>query len=145
MNWKICYLGAIGRGARLIGGRDMTNGFAKDLIVAGLAATVVIGLGARPGLAHNDWGLPLVGGLVGGAGLTALYYNSQRHDEPRTQVVQQPVYVTPAAAPVVAATPAVPTASTIEQQLNVLDQLAAKGYITPAEYQARRQALLDQL
>jgi hypothetical protein len=109
-------------------------------------AVLGTGLGASPSQAHHsDWGLPLVGGLVGGAGLTALYYNSQRRDEPRTQVVQQPVYVTPAAAPVVAATPAVPTASTIEQQLNVLDQLAAKGYITPAEYQARRQALLDQL
>jgi hypothetical protein len=109
--------------------------------VAALAA----GLGASPGQAHHsDWGLPLVGGLVGGAGLTALYYNSQQHSQPRTEVVQQPVYVTPAVAAAPAA-PAVPAASTIEQQLNVLDQLAAKGYITPAEYQARRQALLDQL
>ena len=49
-----------------------------------------------------------------------------------------PVYAAPAA-------PAAPTAASIEQQLNVLDQLAAKGYITQSEYQARRQALLNQL
>lgn len=107
-------------------------------------AALAAGLGASRAQAHHsDWGLPLVGGLVGGAGLTALYYNSQQHSQPRTEVVQQPVYVAPAAVPVAA--PAVPSASTIEDKLNVLDQLAAKGYITPAQYQARRQALLDQL
>ena len=38
---------------------------AKGIVVASVAA-VLGGLGSRPGLAHNDWGLPLVGGLVGG-------------------------------------------------------------------------------
>jgi drug/metabolite transporter (DMT)-like permease len=123
---------------------DMMKPFGRGLGVAAIAA-MATALGASPSQAHHsDWGLPLVGGLVGGAGLTALYYNSQRHDEqrsaPAAQVVQ-PVYVTPAAA----AAPAVPSATTIEDKLNVLDQLAAKGYITPAQYQARRQALLDQL
>ena len=51
-------------------------------------------------------------------------------------------YVAPAPAP---AAPAAPSAATIEHQLNVLDELAAKGYITQSEYQARRQALLNQL
>ena len=106
--------------------------------------TALAGIGAGSAKAHHsDWGLPLVGGLVGGAGLTALYYHSQQQHQqsaPPAQVVQ-PVYVTPAAAPA----PAVPSATTIEDKLNVLDQLAAKGYITPAQYQARRQALLDQL
>jgi hypothetical protein len=116
--------------------------------LAAVAIAAVAGLGAGSAHArHSDWGLPLVGGLVGGAGLTALYYNSQRHDQERSappaQVVQ-PVYVAPAA-PLPAAAPAVPSATTIEDKLNVLDQLAAKGYITPAQYQARRQALLDQL
>jgi hypothetical protein len=128
---------------------DMTNMLGRGLGVVAMAA-LAAGLGAGPAKArHSDWGLPLVGGLVGGAGLTALYYNSQRHDQERSappaQVVQ-PVYVAPAATvPAVAPAPAVPSATTIESQLNVLDQLAAKGYITPAEYQARRQALLDQL
>ena len=110
--------------------------------VAALAA----GLGAGPAQAHHsDWGLPLVGGLVGGAGLTALYYHSQQGDRERAQPAPvqavQPVYVTPAAP----AAPAVPSATSIEDKLNVLDQLAAKGYITPDQYKARRQALLDQL
>jgi Short C-terminal domain len=120
----------------------MTNGFAKGLIVAGLAATVVIGLGTRPGLAHNDWGLPLVGGLAGGYALSSLMHERER---PRETVVSEPVYAAPAPAYVAPAAPATPTASSIEHQLNVLDDLAAKGYITQEEYQTRREALLNQL
>jgi hypothetical protein len=93
---------------------------------------ILAGLAAAPAQAHHsDWGLPLVGGLVGGAGLTALYYHSQQQHQsaPPAQVVQ-PVYVAPAAT-VPAAAPAVPSAT--------------KGYITPAQYQARREALLNQL
>ncbi len=126
----------------------MTKVLAKGLIVASVAATVGIALGARPGLAHNDWGLPLVGGLAGGYALSSLMH--QRESRP---VYEQPAYVAPApayvapAAPayVAPAAPAVPSAATIEQQLNTLDQLAAKGYITQSEYQARRQALLNEL
>ena len=124
----------------------MRNKLGRGLCVVAMAA-LAAGLGASSATAHHsDWGLPLVGGLVGGAGLTALYYHSQqqRQESAPAQVVQ-PVYVAPAAVPAVAAAPAVPSATTIEDQLNVLDQLAAKGYITPAQYQARRQALLDQL
>jgi hypothetical protein len=120
----------------------MTKALAKGLIVAGVAATVAIGLGARPGLAHNDWGLPLVGGLAGGYALSSLMHQRER---PRETVVTQPVYAAPAPAYVAPAAPAGPTASSIEHQLNVLDDLAAKGYITQSEYQARRQALLNEL
>jgi hypothetical protein len=122
--------------------------------IAGVAiAVLATGLGGAAANAHHsDWGLPLVGGLVGGAALTGLYYNSRDRGggggeryAPPAQVVQ-PVYVAPAATVTpVAPAAAVPSATTIESQLNVLDQLAAKGYITPAEYQSRRQALLDQL
>jgi hypothetical protein len=122
----------------------MRNMLGRAMGVAAIAA--VAGLGAGSAQAHHsDWGLPLVGGLVGGAGPTALYYHSQQqHQQSAPAQVVQPVYVAPAAT-VPAAAPAVPSATTIEDQLNVLDQLAAKGYITPAQYQARRQALLDQL
>ena len=120
----------------------MRKVLAKGLIVAGVAAAAGLGLGARPGLAHNDWGLPLVGGLVGGYALSGLMHQSER---PRETVVQQPVYAAPAPAYVAPAAPAAPTASSIEHQLNVLDDLAAKGYISKDEYQARRQALLNQL
>jgi len=122
----------------------MTRVLAKGLIVAGVAATVAIALGARPGAArHNDWGLPLVGGLVGGYALSSMMH--QREERPRERVYEQPVYAAPAPVYVAPAAPAASSAATIEHQLNVLDDLAAKGYITQSEYQARRQALLNQL
>lgn len=121
----------------------MTAVLARGLIVAGMAA-VAVGLGARPGLAHNDWGLPLVGGLVGGYALSSMMHQREDHRDDRRVVYEQPTYVAPAPAAPPAA-PAAPTAATIEHQLNVLDQLAAKGYITKSEYQARRQALLNEL
>ena len=117
---------------------------AKGIVVASVAA-VLGGLGSRPGLAHNDWGLPLVGGLVGGYALSGMMH--QREQRSREQTVAEPVYAAPApvyAAPAAPA-PAATTASSIEHQLNVLDDLAAKGYITKDEYQSRRQALLNQL
>jgi hypothetical protein len=120
---------------------------AKSLIVTGVAAAVGVALGAPPGLAHNDWGLPLVGGLAGGYALSSLMH---QREGGRTTVYEQPAYAAPApvySAPayVAPAAPAGPTASSIEHQLNVLDDLAAKGYITQSEYQARRQALLNEL
>ncbi|MGH6906175.1 MAG: SHOCT domain-containing protein [Geminicoccaceae bacterium] len=121
----------------------MTKVLAKGLIMVGMAAAAGIGLGGRPGLAHNDWGLPLVGGLVGGYALSSMMHRGEGGG--RERVYEQPVYAAPAPVYAVPAAPAAPTAASIEQQLNVLDQLAAKGYITQSEYQARRQALLNQL
>jgi hypothetical protein len=122
----------------------MTNVLARGLIVAAMAAAVGGGLGARTSVAHNNWGLPLVGGLVGGYALSSMMHQRER---PRERVYEQPVYAAPPPAPVYVApaAPAAPSAATIEHQLNVLDQLAAKGYITQSEYQARRQALLNEL
>ena len=68
----------------------MTKVLARGLMVAGMAAAVGIGLGARPGLAHNDWGLPLVGGLAGGFALSTMMH--QREDRPRERVYEQPAY-----------------------------------------------------
>ena len=78
----------------------MRNMLGRGLAVVAVAA-LAAGLGASPAQAHHsDWGLPLVGGLVGGAGLTALYYNSQQQRQERAPAqVVQPVYVTPAAVP----------------------------------------------
>jgi hypothetical protein len=88
---------------------------------------------------HNDWAAPLVGGALGGYALGTLVANSQ----PRTEKIYEPV-----PAPVYYSAPAyVPMTSTasIEAQLNQLDKLAAGGYITPAEYQSRRKAILNEL
>jgi hypothetical protein len=123
----------------------MTKVLAKGLIVAGVAATAGIALGARPGLAHNDWGLPLVGGLAGGFALSSMMHQREGHPVYAQPAYAAPAYVAPAPAYVAPAAPAGPSAASIEHQLNVLDDLAAKGYITQSEYQARRQALLDQL
>jgi hypothetical protein len=117
------------------------------LIVAGAAAGLGAATGIRTASAHNDWGLPLVGGLVGGYALSSMTHRggSGRHEQAVSQpvyVAPAPTYVAPAPAP---AAPAASSAATIEHQLNVLDELAAKGYITQSEYQTRRQALLDQL
>jgi hypothetical protein len=125
----------------------LTDKLRTLLIAAGVAAGLGVGTDTRTASAHNDWGLPLVGGLVGGYALSSLTHRggSGRHE----QAVSEPVYVAPAPTYVAPApTPAAPAASsaaTVEHQLNVLDELAAKGYITQSEYQTRRQALLDQL
>jgi hypothetical protein len=119
----------------------------KSLALAVVAPALVIGLGGSPSQAHNDWGLPLVGGLVGGYGLSTLINRNRERDrwqgysQPApTYAAPVPTYAAPAAAPSAAS-----TAASIEHQLNVLDDLAAKGYITKEEYQSRRQALLNQL
>jgi hypothetical protein len=115
------------------------------VLVAGVVALL---LSAAPAQAHhNDWAAPLVGGALGGYALGTLVSNSSHQRSAPTTVYESnpaPVYYTPApvAAPVY--TP-VPSSSTIEAQLNQLDKLAAAGYITPAEYQTRRNAILNQL
>ena len=140
MNRKICYQDpGDGRAPARWGGTTLTDTLRKLVIVTGVAAAAAISSGTRTASAHHDWGLPLVGGLVGGYALSSLMH--QREDRPRERVVSQPVYVTPAPTYVAPA----PSAATIEHQLNVLDELAAKGYITQSEYQARRQALLNEL
>ena len=129
----------------------MGKTLAKSLALAVVAPALVIGLGGNPSQAHNDWGLPLVGGLVGGYGLSTLMNRNrerQAYSQPAptyavpapTYAAPVPTYAAPAAAPSAAS-----TAASIEHQLNVLDDLAAKGYITQEEYQSRRQALLNQL
>jgi hypothetical protein len=120
----------------------MGKALAKRLALAAVAPALVIGLAASPARAHNDWGLPLVGGLVGGFGLSYLMNKQKEEKPPAPTYAAQPVYAAPApAAPPSAAS----TAANLEHQLNVLDDLAAKGYITQQEYQSRRQALLNQL
>ena len=113
------------------------------IVMVGMAALL---LAAAPAQAHhNDWAAPLVGGALGGYALGTLVANSSHQTTEKVyESNPAPVYYTPApvAAPVY--TP-VPSSTTIEAQLNQLDKLAAAGYITPAEYQTRRNAILNQL
>jgi hypothetical protein len=89
---------------------------------------------------HNDWAAPLVGGALGGYALGSLVSDSRQRSEWAYQPAPAPVYYTPAPPAYVPMT----STATIEAQLNQLDRLAAGGYITPAEYQARRKAILGE-
>jgi hypothetical protein len=123
----------------------MRKALARRLALTAMVPTLVVGLGASPTRAHNDWGLPLVGGLAGGYGLSYLM-NRDKEQKQSAPTYAAPAYVAPAYAMPAAPPPsAASTAASIEHQLNVLDDLAAKGYITKDEYQSRRQALLNQL
>jgi hypothetical protein len=121
----------------------MSKALAQRLALVTMGSALVIGLAAQPARAHNDWGLPLVGGLVGGYGLSYMMNKDRERERSPTPAAA------PAAAPAAPAPAAAPSAASsaaaIEHQLNVLDDLAAKGYITNDEYQSRRQALLNQL
>ncbi len=122
----------------------MGKALAKALALAVVVPALVIGVGASPARAHSDWGLPLVGGLVGGYGLSYMMNRPKEPKQPAPAYVT-PAYVAPAPGPAAPPPSAASTAASIEHQLNVLDDLAAKGYITQDEYKARRQALLNQL
>ncbi len=122
----------------------MGKALVRILALTAVVPFLVIGLGASPTRAHSDWGLPLVGGLVGGYGLSYMM-NRNKQPAPSAPTYAAPAYVTPAYAPAAPPPSAASTAASIEHQLNVLDDLAAKGYITPDEYKTRRQALLNQL
>jgi hypothetical protein len=124
----------------------MARAIAARSALVTTAAALVLALSGSPSSAHNDWGLPLLGGLVGGYGLSSvLHSHEEAQQRERVPPPPPPSYAQTAPNTVAPAPSAGATAARIEQQLNVLDDLAAKGYITPSEYKARRQALLNQL
>jgi hypothetical protein len=73
------------------------------------------------------WG---IGGLLAGSMLTSAHYRDKEE--------RQKVYY--AAPP-----PAAATTMTPEEKINQLNKLAAGGYITPEEYKAKKQAILNSL
>ena len=97
------------------------------LVVIGLLAS----LGAAPAQAGGSWALPLVGGALGGYALHSLM-QSRSAPPPAQHPAPRPV-----------APPAQPASA--QARLQQLDQLAAKGLITPAEYKQRRQAIIATL
>ena len=108
----------------------------RALVVATVAATLTVAGGEQTAKAHHDnWGLPLIGGLVGGYAAKSLLDAHNREEQEAR----------PAPARATAPASAGPSAASIEDKLNTLDKLAAGGYITKDEYNARRQALLNEL
>ena len=115
------------------------------LLAAG-AATAIIVVGPGLARAHSDWALPFMGGLMAGHVAT----NFAMAQRERTEALQSMAYGGGGGGygrpmPYRYGPPPAYSAPSPEQQLNTLDQLAAGGYITPQEYQARRQAILNSM
>jgi hypothetical protein len=112
--------------------------------IAVAAAALMTGLLSTSEVQAGHGAAWAVGGLLAGHVLT------QRRDEEQeqTRALQSMAYDQPrtAAAPVqTAPAPAPATSMTPEQKIKQLDKLAAGGYITPAEYKAKKKAILDEL
>jgi hypothetical protein len=94
-----------------------------------LAATLSLG---APAQASN------VGAFLGGMLTTKVISNmSRRTDAEEQQAANSSRQAAPAAA-----APA-PAAQSPEQRIQQLDKLAAGGYITPAEYKAKKKSIVD--
>jgi hypothetical protein len=99
--------------------------------------------------AEAHWsGTSFLGGMAAGHMVSRIGYNMRA----RTRAAEYAAYARPRAdaptvvyqqAPAAVQAPAPAPQMTPEQKLNQLDKLAAGGYITPAEYKAKRQAILD--
>ena len=109
---------------------------------AAMGCLIGMALTAHSSGAHAGKGGAFVGGMIGGHILTRAMDNDAR----RTRAAEYQAYNSQ---PRVVYQQAPPQASSggrsAEQRLNELDSLAAKGYISQSEYQARRQGILDSL
>jgi hypothetical protein len=99
------------------------------LVAAALTATV-------PAQAGGD-----AGAFVGGMLTSRVMHNMHE----RTQAEQQQAYYAQQNSQQQQVRQAAPAASsqTTQQKLDELDKLAAGGYITPAEYKAKKQSIID--
>ena len=120
----------------------MTN---QRKILAATAVALVLGNAITPGAAVADD----AGAFLGGVLATKVLGNMKD----RTQAEQEQAYYAQQSAqqqqyqqqqPVQQAAPA-PAQQTTQQRLDELDKLAAGGYITPAEYKQKKQAILDSM
>ena len=103
----------------------------------------VVFLTGLPGIkndAQAGKGSSFLGGMVAGS----LIKGAVERDKERTQAIEhqsysqpRPVQQAPAPAPAPAPQPSA------EARIKELDKLAAGGYITPEEYQAKKKAILD--
>ena len=80
------------------------------------------------------------GAFIGGMLTSRVLGNMQE----RTQAEQQQAYYAQQQS-VQQAAPAASSTQSTEQQLAKLDKLAEGGYITPAEYKAKRKEVLDSM
>lgn len=113
----------------------------KVMAITLMAVITTAGLSPE---AQAGSGGAFLGGMVAGHVVT----NMSQRDERRTRAQEEMAYNSqPRAAAQPAAAPASSGSSSqsVEDKLNQLDKLAAGGYITKAEYNRRRQAILDSM
>jgi hypothetical protein len=106
----------------------------KFTYTSAILLVATLGLGT-PAQAGNT------GAFIGGMLTSKVINNMSR----RTEAEEQQAYnssqrAAPAPAPAPAAAP---VAQSPEQRIAQLDKLAAGGYITPAEYKAKKKAIID--
>ena len=97
---------------------------------------------------HNHGGAAFLGGMLAGHLVTGAVQrdkeqtaamNEMAYGQPRSTTV----YVEQPATTQIASAPAAQQSA--EERINQLDKLAANGFITPAEYRAKKQAIIDGL
>ena len=110
------------------------------LACSSMAFLLIAGLMAGPSASAGDAGA-FIGGAVAGQVVGQTRRNKKAVE---AQQRQQAYSGTVAAQPVQQAAPA-STEQSVEQRLADLDKLAAGGYITPEEYKAKKQAILDSI
>jgi hypothetical protein len=104
---------------------DIVNYTAAALLATTLSMSM-------PALAGN------AGAFIGGMLTTKVISNMSR----RTEAEEQQAANSSRQAAPAAAAPA-PAAQSPEQRIQQLDKLAAGGYITPAEYKAKKKSIVD--
>jgi hypothetical protein len=104
------------------------------LVVTALCLTIVPGFTTE---ARANKGAAFLGGMLAGHVVSG----AVSRDKERTQAAEYQAYSQPSQAPA----PAPAAQSTPEQKIDQLNKLAAGGYITPAEYKAKKQAILNSM
>jgi len=118
------------------------------VLPAGLLAAGVFMATYTPPAVSSDSAAYAFGGLLAGHLFTDMRFRQQqeaRERQQQTQALQSMAYGGGASHQPVAPRAPAAYSMTPEQKLNQLDQLAVGGYITPAEYKARRQAILNSM
>ncbi len=123
------------------------------LLVSFIITTVAPGFKpqARASDAGAFFGGMMAGHVIGGAVRRSRLRTAAMMDmayRPKSQTVhvqQQPTATSYPAQVPAHSHPAETAKPTVEQRIKELDKLAAGGYITPQEYKAKKQAILDSL
>lgn len=101
-----------------------------------LAALMVMAILVPGAPVHAGKAGAFVGGAVAGQVVGQTRRNKKAIEKQEAQAAQPVQQAAPAPAPATSST---------QQKLDELDKLAAGGYITPEEYDAKRKAILDSM